>query len=209
MSILLIRHGQTDLNAARVIQVPDTPLSKRGQDQARRLADRLAVHPIELILCSDYARARMTAEAVRVRTGAPLQITESLRERNFGDLRGTPYSELPTDVFAPHYEPPAGESCEVFHRRVALAWQEVASKARELKGDLAVVTHGLVCGSLVDRVLDRGAGACGDTPLVANTSLTIVDARSPWRIQRLACTEHLEGPEPDGEPRIESNRVSN
>ena len=42
MSILLIRHGETALNAARIVQHPETPLNERGVGQARRLAERLA-----------------------------------------------------------------------------------------------------------------------------------------------------------------------
>ena len=33
MSILLARHGETPSNAARVLQLPDTPLSERGLAQ--------------------------------------------------------------------------------------------------------------------------------------------------------------------------------
>jgi broad specificity phosphatase PhoE len=42
MPILLIRHGETDSNAARIVQTPDVPLSARGVAQAERLARRLA-----------------------------------------------------------------------------------------------------------------------------------------------------------------------
>src|SRR3954466_4871509 len=68
MAILLIRHGETGGNAARVVQTPDTPLNDRGIAQAARLAERLGrgfVH----ILCSDLWRARMTAEPLLTRGG--------------------------------------------------------------------------------------------------------------------------------------------
>ena len=64
MAILLIRHGETALNAARIVQHPDTPLSERGVGQAQRLAQRLADFPISNIVSSDYRRAYMTAEAI-------------------------------------------------------------------------------------------------------------------------------------------------
>ena len=41
MNLLIIRHGETPLNVARVLQPPDTPLSLRGQAQASALASRL------------------------------------------------------------------------------------------------------------------------------------------------------------------------
>jgi broad specificity phosphatase PhoE len=42
LSIILIRHGETASNAARVLQFPDTPLSERGLAQARAVAKRFA-----------------------------------------------------------------------------------------------------------------------------------------------------------------------
>ena len=41
MTILLVRHGETDGNASRVLQRADVPLNERGMRQAERLARRL------------------------------------------------------------------------------------------------------------------------------------------------------------------------
>ena len=40
MSIYLIRHGETDGNRTRTVQVPSTPLSEKGLHQASLLALR-------------------------------------------------------------------------------------------------------------------------------------------------------------------------
>ncbi|MEE8509385.1 MAG: histidine phosphatase family protein, partial [Myxococcota bacterium] len=92
MSILLIRHGETPSNAARVVQHPDAPLSPRGEAQAERLADRLASQTVGRILSSDLRRAAQTAERLQAVTGAPLDWEPLLQERNFGEIRGTAYS---------------------------------------------------------------------------------------------------------------------
>ena len=55
MSIYLIRHGQTDLNAARVVQHPHTPLSEVGLEQARRVGERMRADPIALVLRLGFA----------------------------------------------------------------------------------------------------------------------------------------------------------
>ncbi len=200
MAIFLVRHGETPGNAGRVIQTPDTPLSARGEAQARRLADRLAGAGVGRILSSDFARAEYTARALRAATRAPLALEPLLQERNFGDLRGTPYAELDFDLFAPDYEPPGGESWEVFHARVDLAWERVRTVAGRTRGHLAVVTHGLVCASLASRHLALGARS--DPGLrFGNTALTVVEAEPPFRVERLACTAHLDGDEDrDGGP---------
>ena len=193
MKILIIRHGETDLNAARVIQHPDTPLSVRGLEQAERLGRHLASRDIDLVLASDYARARTTAEHVSKHAGAPLEINTDLRERNFGDLRGTAYADLgDIDFTADGYEPPNGESWEVFHHRVDQAWATVVDVARGLANDLAVVTHGLVVSSLVDRVLDVSAHFPEPKFVAPNTSFTVVEPTKPWRVVELANVAHLE-----------------
>ena len=91
MSLLLIRHGETALNVARVLQPADTPLSARGVMQAEALARRLATLDVVAIVSSDLPRALCTAEAIAAATGAPIETSALLQERNFGDWRGQPW----------------------------------------------------------------------------------------------------------------------
>jgi len=79
MTILLVRHGETDGNAARILQRADVPLNDRGMRQAERLARRLSAHGFVRILCSDLMRARMTA--------APLAGLASMLNRGDKDRR--------------------------------------------------------------------------------------------------------------------------
>src|SRR6516162_6683295 len=99
MTILLVRHGETDGNAARILQRPDVPLNERGMHQAEQLAQRLRAHGFVHILCSDLLRARMTAGPLAARSGIGIEENPLLQERNFGDLRGTPYAALSEDPF--------------------------------------------------------------------------------------------------------------
>jgi probable phosphoglycerate mutase len=187
MTILLVRHGETGSNAARVVQRPDVPLNERGIWQAARLADRLLAMGFARVLCSDLVRARMTAEPLRAR-GVPVEETPLLQERNFGDVRGTPYAELPADIFAADYEPLNGESAEVFHRRVAQAFDLIVERRRALDGPLVVVTHGLVCWA----ILDRHAQATALPDHFANTGLTVLDPAPPHASRLVNCTQHLD-----------------
>jgi len=191
MSIFLIRHGETLGNASRTVQLPDNPLSPRGVAQAERLARRLAREGITRILSSDYSRAAATAEHLRRATGVPVRHSPLLQERNFGDIRGTPYAELGFDMFDPDYAPPNGETWEVFHARVDLAWALVQEEGATAGGHVAVVTHGLVCRSLAARhlILPEGEPA----PLAwQNTALTIIDHPAPWRVRLLNSIAHLD-----------------
>lgn len=193
MSILLIRHGETALNAARIVQYPETPLNDRGMGQARRLAERLADFPIAAIVSSDYKRAHMTAEAIAGVTGLPIAIQESLRERNFGDVRGVPHADLPVDLYAPDFHPGGGESWPMFHARVALAWEEVCELASNTEGDLAVVSHALVCRSLAENHLSLGENMDATVGRWPNTALTVIENQAPWQVTLLACGAHLDG----------------
>ena len=190
--IFIVRHAETVDNAARVIQVPAAPLSAAGQAQAERLAERVAADGIAWILASDLVRAVETARCIAVRLGIEVEMDPVLRERDFGDLCGTPYAALTHDPFDPAYVPPNGESWAAFHARVGLAWERIRQSAAEAPGNLLVVTHGLVCRSLVENHL---ALPPGEAPPLRweNTSLTAVEAVPPWLIRRLNCVAHLAG----------------
>jgi probable phosphoglycerate mutase len=189
--IFLIRHGETAGNAARIVQLPDIPLSARGLAQAERLARRLTGEAIAAVLSSDLARARQTAECLQRATGAPLTFEPLLQERDFGDIRGTAYADLDFDIFAPDYAPPRGETWAVFHARVDRAWARVQAQAAGTDGNLAVVTHGLVCRSLAGRHLCLPDGAVVPERW-ENTSVTMVDCPAPWRVMLLNCVAHLD-----------------
>lgn len=191
MRIYLIRHGETVLNASRTVQFPDTPLSERGLDQARRVAERLREQPLTAILTSDYARAHSTAQAVHASTGASLQVFESLRERHFGDHRGTPFAQLGPDIYAEDYQPPNGESWAQFHTRVENAWREVCEFAEQAQGDFAVVSHALVCRALVERCVPVPEQLRPPEIRFGNTALTCIDG-PPWQVSLLGCCAHLD-----------------
>jgi probable phosphoglycerate mutase len=194
MSIVLVRHGETQGNASRVLQVAETPLNARGLRQAERLAERLHDFGITHILCSDLPRALMTAAPIAARLGLAVETTPLLQERNFGDLRGTPYAEVSGNPFAPDFHPPNGESWDMFHERVAHAFAYLtAARARLTAGHLLVVTHGLVCRAILARHV---AWTDRDPPpeRFYNTSVSILDPIAPYAARLTNCYKHL-GPD--------------
>jgi len=190
MTILLVRHGETDGNAARILQRAEVPLNARGMRQAERLAQRLSGDGFVHILCSDLQRARMTAAPLAARTGIEVEENPLLQERNFGDLRGVPYAELTEDPFGPDFAPPNGEDWPSFHARVAEAFALIVRRRRGVKGTLVVVTHGLVCRALVERhaLLPEGANC---PARFDNTSVTVLHEDAPHGASLVNCTRHL------------------
>ena len=190
MTILLVRHGETDGNAARILQRPDVPLNDRGSRQAEHLARRLCALGFAHILCSDLLRARMTAAPLAARSGIAIEQSPLLQERNFGDLRGMAYAALPEDPFGPDVRPPNGEDWPTFHARVADAFAFIVSRRRNVSGTMVVVTHGLVCRALVERhaLLPEGVPV---PERFDNTSITVIHEDAPHGASLLNCTRHL------------------
>ncbi len=190
-SILLVRHAETTLNAARIVQYPDTPLSPHGVWQAGRLADRLRREGVSHVASSDYARADATARAICNASGVELTTNPILRERHLGVLRGRPYSEVGGLVFSDSHDPEAGESWAEFTNRIDRLWAWVVELHARVSGPLAVVTHGLVCRGVAARHLTFPSGH--DLPAFANASVTVVDAAPPWNVRLAASRSHLDG----------------
>jgi 2,3-bisphosphoglycerate-dependent phosphoglycerate mutase len=132
--LLLVRHGETDWNAAGRLQGhTDQPLSDYGRAQARRLAEELAGEQFDAIYASDLARASETAEIVAERLHLPVDLDPDLREKNWGTWEGLT-SEERLEV------EPDGESTEQHQRRVLAALGRIAAKHPH--GRVLVVTHG-------------------------------------------------------------------
>ena len=96
----VMRHGQSLANHEElIISTPERGiegygLTKEGQEQARVSAEQAesegVLEATAILLSSDFARARETAEIATRVLGAPEPtITPLLRERNFGQFEGT------------------------------------------------------------------------------------------------------------------------
>lgn len=148
--IVLIRHGQTDMNREGRFQGQiDVPLNSIGLAQARRLAERLARERFDAFYCSDLLRTRQTAEPSSSRLDLAAEPMPGLREQHFGILEGLSFPEVTTrhpDELQqwrrhdPDYALPGGESVRQFHRRVLDAIHALA--LRHSGRSLLVVTHG-------------------------------------------------------------------
>lgn len=194
MTIYIIRHGETALNAARILQPTDTPLSHDGVMQAYALAKRLKAISIDAILCSDLPRAMQTAHAIaalQAKLSPSCFITsEHLRERDLGDLRGKPYDAIGVDILNLTEAPPGGESMAQFNARVALAFAQIISLQQRYE-TLVVVTHGLVIREITKNYLSLRPGIDAPTR-IGNTAVTIFESMPPHWVDVLNSTEHLE-----------------
>lgn len=95
MLITLVRHGETDWNAAGRIQGhEDIGLNPTGLSQAHALAERLSVEPLSEVFCSDLIRTRQTVEPLLARKPLPVTYDPQWRERHFGRLQGMSRAQI-------------------------------------------------------------------------------------------------------------------
>ena len=158
--IYLIRHGETDWNAARRLQGHlDIGLNERGQWQAQRAAEALADEDIAAIYSSDLSRASATAQAIAnksSRLGArQLRLNAGLRERGFGIFEGQTYAQIASDwpdeskrwrQRDPHFAPHGGESLTQLRDRIAATVNTLASQ--HVGEQIVLVAHGGVMDAL-------------------------------------------------------------
>ena len=185
----LIRHGETDLNASRTIQWPQTPLNPQGRWQANRVAAALQDKNIGCIISSDYVRARETAEQIHRITTAPMSLDTRLRERHFGKLRGTSWPPSWHQFDSDEFEPPGGESQPVFRKRVTMAWHALQENLTQAERSIAIVTHGLVCRTLAQNHLTWSEHSA--PPRFSNTSITVIGGAAPWHVLQGPTDDHL------------------
>jgi len=142
MTLLYLRHGQTDWNARNLFQGrTDIPLNETGREQARAQAAALIGHepPVEVIYASPLKRARETAEIVQNALDVPLHFDERLIERDFGSLEGTLITRgLGEEGLARH----GAEPFAALHERVKGFLEDIA--ARHPEQCVLVAAHGNV-----------------------------------------------------------------
>src|SRR3954453_20377115 len=93
--LVLVRHGETADNAARILQGQGgSGLNRRGRAQAERLAERMRRSPPAAIVASDLERAAETARFVAEACGLSVELDRDLREVDVGTWTGKSYDEV-------------------------------------------------------------------------------------------------------------------
>ena len=174
--LILIRHGESEGNRDRVFTLtPAVPLTDRGREQVRAAATWIAARfAPRRIVASPFVRARQTAEELAAILAVPIQLEPDLRERNYGDLAGQPYSILQTRTdFDPGaywlWRPPGGETLLEVARRAGAVLDRLAAAAPE--DDVVVVSHGATMMSLWWHV----TGAWREGRVARNAGIVVVE----------------------------------
>lgn len=147
--LYLIRHGETEwsLSGAHTGRT-DLPLTKAGEEKARRIREKLAGCTFSLVLTSPLQRARRTCEIAGYLDAAHLE--PDLLEWNYGDYEGRTSKQIQAD--RPGWElfrdgVPNGESIG----EVAARAETVIARALGAGGDVALFAHGHILRILAAR----------------------------------------------------------
>lgn len=207
MRLLLVRHGETDWNAAGRIQgSTDIALNDAGRRQAQKLHERLQDRTIDAVYSSDLSRALETARIVAgderlVGQRVPLWAVGALREIAYGQWEGKTRAELEAAGYGPWLDawvrgepcdaPEGGESREDVDRRVDHFLSAVFP--RHVGETVLVVSHGGPLRLLIARLMGRPVSGWGAVRQ-ANTALTEVEiaAGSPPQFVCINDVTHLD-----------------
>ena len=127
--LFLIRHGETEMNKAGIIQGSvDSPLTDLGLSQAKEASQKAKDFNIDILISSDLGRTKKTAGIISQEIGIPLLRTDpALRERNFGELEGKTFDASgkiypqfvnPDGMFILYREFKEAESVDDFYNRI-------------------------------------------------------------------------------------------
>lgn len=95
MRLILVRHGETDLNKQRRVQgLSNLGLNEKGRRQAEALAQALKNEKLDAIYASPLRRARETAQAISRFHQVEVVTHDGLKELDVGEVDGMNYEEM-------------------------------------------------------------------------------------------------------------------
>lgn len=175
--LYLARHGQSQANLEqRVSGQIDWPLTDKGLDQARGLADVLRHEPLTAIYASSLSRALATAAPTAESHGLRIVSLDALRERACGQREGQRFAvpaALAVDETTDDEEPQ-----DAFRRRVLAGLDHILT---ELFGPTLVVAHRNT-NEVILKALLPDEPALAASVNVKNKYLYEIDLDAPDRI---------------------------
>jgi 2,3-bisphosphoglycerate-dependent phosphoglycerate mutase len=150
VTVDLVRHGATQWSSTgRFTGRSDLPLAPNGRREATALGESLQQREYTAVWCSPLLRAIESASLA----GFDPRIDERLAEFDFGDIEGSGWDDLSTEmqkalIDFDSFVAPGGESVDAFKARV-LSWWEGLVPGRHLA----------FCHGGVIRVIQRHLGA--------------------------------------------------
>lgn len=181
MTLILVRHGESEGNIRRIMQGQlDMPLTEAGREQARLVAARIASMPVAAVYSSPLSRAFETAQAIAAAHDVTVNGVGGLQEGGWGEGQGLTWAEvtLRWDVGAGrplHEVIPGAETPESLRSRAADAVDALLDRHAS---DVAVcVSHAGTLAQVIAHLLGMPMGRLPRLR-TGNTAVTVVEGSS-------------------------------
>jgi len=144
--VILARHGESELSVVGTVNGDPAvacALTPTGEDQARRLGERLADVELDLCVTSEFERARQTADVALAGRDVQRLVLPELNDVRFGRFEGGTLADYRKWAGAnePTVEAPGGgESRAATVQRYAAGYQKILARPEQT---ILVVAHGL------------------------------------------------------------------
>lgn len=201
--LLVVRHGESapareDRPAALTDGHADPDLDPVGEQQAVRLADRIALEPVDAIYVTTLRRTAQTAAPLAARLGLTPVVEPDLREIYLGEWEGVAFrkhtgeghpiavrmfTEQRWDVI------PGAESTADFEARIRHGITRIAVAHPNQR--VAVVVHGGVIGMMLAIATGAQNFAFVGADNASISELVVLGDR--WIVRRFNDTAHLDG----------------
>lgn len=178
-TLYLMRHGQTEFNAQRILQGRcDSPLTQEGIAQARRTAAWLSEHTerVTLTASSPLGRARQTldivCEEIPALSALPRLAVPGLMERDYGVFEGKPIAQFCANPWTPGDAAvrKGGESQASARFRIVRTLQDLMDST---DGDVLAVSHGSI--SLLFKTMWEQLARCDQNVALGNCCVLVFE----------------------------------
>lgn len=203
MKIYIVRHGQTIWNEeGRMQGSKNSSLTEKGIAEAKKLNSYIRDIKFDRIYTSPLGRTLETMEHVKGDLDIPISRVDELQEMDFGRFEGLVLDQLkedyPEDMHKLWLDPQAyrnesGENYEELFARVTRGLDKILARAGQ-EENVLLITHGVIISSILTMVKGKPLGEIWDTPVVRNTSLSILEYQEGGQLELVAenMVEHLE-----------------
>ncbi|MGM0969224.1 MAG: histidine phosphatase family protein [Bacillota bacterium] len=186
-TICLVRHGETDWNAAKRIQGrTDIPLNDTGKWQAEQTGLYLKDAHWDVVISSPLTRAKETAHLILKHIDAPLVIMDDFIERDYGDAEGMSFEER--QKLFPDKQYPNMEPLETIQERMVEGIEKV--RAAYPNQQVLIVAHGAAIHALLTTIADEHLGL--ENTRLVNACLNYVEWKDgKWKVLDYNVVSHL------------------
>ena len=164
IELILVRHGETESNVrCTYLGWTDVDLNERGIEQAKAACEKLKGVLVDGIYTSPLKRAMHTAEIINKNFEMNIEVSERLKERNFGVWDNLTYKDITQRYPGEHdlwvkdwinYCVPGGESSYQAYERVTGFIDELVESKSE--GTYLIVTHLGCVRKIISHLLGMG-----------------------------------------------------